>query len=313
MGTETQNVGMSLFPTFPDERTMERSADGTEPIRGGSVGFNRILGTFVERARKDTTPFASLFLINGMTLFRNNYKEDWSDEQIKVAWEKDIELFSIYLGAYRVALAGGNDPKDQTVVLVYLPTYDKIPKPLRMDHGSTKLETQLDRYQAFYTAYKRESGVLIDDSGVKVICAAVGEHDLPHRELYRLLHSQPEYKVGLGKRKVVMISHIPMDYFLAVRIPTLMVWESYTAKFKGPKDFGKRLDPSGDIPFDSLMYGLFGDRILVRCVLDVKAKRFIRNAAKEYKFNMRSPTFIANKLTQLSNVPVAELSRFNFV
>lgn len=313
MGVDPQNTGMSVYPSFPDEKTMERSADGTEPIRGGSVGFNRIFGVFVDRARKDSAPFCSLILINAMTVFRNNYKEDMSDQQLVAAWEKDIELFALYLGAYRVQVAGGNDPKAQTQVLVYLPTYKKIPKPLRLEHENTKLETMLERYQTFYDRYRRETGVLIDEPGVKVTCEAVGERDLPHREVYRIISTSDTYIDAWRAKKIFLISHVMLDYFLCARIQSLLVWESYTARFKDLADFGKKLDPSGDIPFNSLMLSLFGDKLFIRSVLDVKAKRFVRKMAKEFQFKTRSPAFMAQKLSQLSNVPVAELAPYNFV
>ena len=298
---------------FPDESTMDRSADGSEPIRGGSVGFNRILGSFVERSHTDRQPFADLFLINGMTIYRNVYQEGLSDERIKTLWENDIQLFALYLGAYRVALASGNDPVDQTQVVVYLPTYQRIPKEVQLDHDKTKLGDMLRRYNAFYQKYKRETGVLIDAPGVRVVCIAVGEHDLPHRELDKYVISEPLFRQARTTRKIVMITHAIIDYFIHYRLPSIVVWESYTAKFKKPEDFGKRLDPSGDIPFNSLMFNLFGDKLFVRCVLDVKGKRFVRKVALEQKFPMRSESYMAKALTELSNVPIAVLARYNYI
>lgn len=303
----------SLTPVFPDESHMERSADGTEPIRGGSVGFNRILGTFVERSRSDHTPFGRLFLINGMTLFRNVYSEDKSDSQIKAAIEKDIELFALYLGAYRVALSGGNDPSDQTPVLVYFPTYKNIPKDVRLEHSGTKLETFLKRYDAFYVRHKGSMGLLIDAPGVKVESITVGERDLPHRELDHYIIGREDYRPARQSGKVILITHVILDYFICFRIPSVVVWESYTAKFRTKETFGTRLDPSGDIPFNSLMFNLFGDKLFVRSVLDIKAKRFVRKTAHDDRFMMRSQAYMEKQLSALSNVPVALLARHQYI
>ena len=313
MGPESQDQVNTLLAAFPDESKMDRSADGTEPIRGGSVGFNRILGTFVERSHTDRQPFADLFLINGMTIFRNVYQENLTDERIKALWENDIQLFALYLGAYRVALSGGNDPVRQTQVVVYLPTYQRIPKEIRLTHEQTKLGEMLIRYDGFYRRYKAETGVLIDAPGVRVVCIAVGERDLPHREVDKYVLSDPAFREARQSRKIMLITHAIIDYFIHYRIPSLVVWESYTAKFKKPEDFGKRLDPSGDIPFNSLMFNLFGDKLFVKCVLDVKGKRFIRKVAQEQKFPLRSESYMAKALTSMSNVPIDLLARYNYI
>ena len=313
MGIEDQSQVGSASTVFPDESKMDRSADGSEPIRGGSVGFNRILGEFFTRSHTDKVPFADLFLINGMTIFRNTYQEGNSLERHQKLWENDIQLFALYLGAYRVALAGGNDPVDQSQVVIYLPTYKRIPREVRLQHDKTKLGDMLERYEVFYQKYRRETGVLIDAPGVRVVCIAVGETDLPHRELDKYIIKEPLFREARVSRKIVMITHVLLDYFIHYRLPSLVVWESYTAKFKKSDDFGKRLDPSGDIPFNSLMFNLFGDKLLVRCVLDIKGKRFVRKVAQEQKFPMRSESYMAKALSSLSNVPISLLARFNYI
>lgn len=312
MGTSGQSEMTPLDGVFPDERTMERSADGSEPIRGGSVGFNRILGTFVERSKKDTEPFADLFLINGMTVFRNIYQEDLTDTQLTQRWEHDLDLFSQYLGIYRVIQSGGNDPATPTQVVVYLPIYDMVPKEVRLSHSGTKLETFLLRWRKFYTAYKRNLGVLVDSPGVRMVCIAVGERNLPHREVDKYLFTDPIFQKARMSKKIVMITHVIMDYFICIRLPSIVVWESYTAKFKRKDEFGLRLDPSGDIPFNSLMFNLFGDKLFVRSVLDIKGKRFVRETAKRERFPMHSQTFMEKQLSALSNVPIALLARVSY-
>jgi hypothetical protein len=47
---------------FPDESKMERSQDGTEPIRGGSIGLNKILSVL-------SLPLVKIQSLNFMPLY----------------------------------------------------------------------------------------------------------------------------------------------------------------------------------------------------------------------------------------------------
>jgi len=87
---------------FPDESQMARSEDGSEPIRGGSIGLNRILNTLVAASQGDKRPRFTSVLLNAFTFFFNAYDAEKFQDFAKVeeGFVRDLNIFLDYYDTY---------------------------------------------------------------------------------------------------------------------------------------------------------------------------------------------------------------------
>ena len=139
---------------FPDESLMERSADNSEPIRGGSIAFNRILGRFVDKANSDHKPEFTAVVMSAFTLFDNVWtmNNDADISTLEEDFVKDVNLFleyyDIYLSFTKSALQGSK----QCPVIIYFPDYKRLENDLRRETTGKKLDL-LDKYKKFLNRY----------------------------------------------------------------------------------------------------------------------------------------------------------------
>ena len=110
----------------------------------------------------------------------------------------------------------------------------------------------------------------------------------PHIELLKDLH---ETKINnqpitdLQYRKVLLISHIPLDFDLYTRFAEFTLLESYTGSLKSVKQFGKKVFNNENIPFNKYTHLLFGDKWYLKSPLSRKDKQnILAQAEKEHWF-----------------------------
>lgn len=300
---------------FPDESVMPRSDTGEEPIRGGSIGFNRILGKFVEWSSKDKSPRYTAVLISGFTIFRNI----WTMEPKAVSsrfdemFIKDVNLFLEYYDTYLSFILGTLLRNKKAPVIVYFPDYRHVAKDIRREMTGRRLDLFVE-YEKFRRRHSAEEGLAKETEFVKCFWASVGGSTYPHVDLsrkFREISSQPNSLYSSGS-PVCLISAIPLDLHISNRIRSLSLLESYTAESYTPFDFRFKLDKEGRIPFYPVTHLVFGDNVLINPMLKNKLRRDVLEQAIKEKWISRGEEELRNKLAKALNIPTSQLRRYDF-
>ena len=128
----------------------------------------------------------------------------------------------------------------------------------------------------------------------------------PHIELLKDLN---ETKINgqpitdLKYRKVLLISHIPLDFDLYTRFAEFTLLESYTGSLKSVKQFGKKVFNDENIPFNKYTHLLFGDKWYLKSLLSRKEKQTIlAHAEKEHWFIISNKEMKAKLINILPNL-----------
>ena len=293
-----------MFIPFPDETAYPRSQDGSEPIRGGSVGFNNILGRFVKTAKTDRRPLTGCFVINAATVFRNVFHPDDKFSDTVAKWEKDIHLFVTYFQSYLSYVYQGNEPLKPTPIIVYLPDYRVLPSVNRRAMTG-RAEALWKQYAAFLKEYNQDAESVFSNPYIDQWIMSVGKTRFPHQELntWLDLYATKHDTTFRADRRLMMISHILLDYHMCVRKPFLQVLESYTAETMSSPDFRFKLDKSGILPFNAITHLTFGDSTLVANQLRPKMSRLLHERATQERWLMKSPSAIKMSIQSATNLP----------
>lgn len=299
--------------TFPDESGFEKSQDGTDVIRGGSVGFNRILGLFKSRAMVDKKPFTTMVLINLSTVFRNNYDKSLSDKELFDACVRDMDLFLVYFEAYLAWVTRGSPPP-QVPAVVYIPDYHTIPKDLLREHPPS-WDMQEQAYARFVKNFPRYPTLTSRTEYTARWAVPVGRSFYPHIELARWVQgitlegNSGSYRWG---DPVCLITRNVIDLHIFRRVSSVFLLESYTAAIKTPDLFGTKLIKSPLIPFNVATHRAFGDSIHIKPLVMRSEKKELIRLAEEHKWMQRSYETILSDVLKVANVPVSEIQRTKF-
>lgn len=302
--------------SFPDESLMERSQDGTEPIRGGSIGLNRILGRFVIKATTDHKPEFSAVIISAFTIFRNVWtmQQDADLSSLEEGFVKDVNLFLDYYDTYlsftKSALLGSK----QCPVIIYFPDYRRLENGIRREHKGRQVEL-LAKYAKFLSRYNGRDELVRKLDHVHCFWIRAGDATYPHKEVsrkFREITSHPACAYSSGDR-VALITHIPLDYHLSGRIRGIHLLESYTGELKAPDQFRFKLDKDGRIPFNTVTHVVFGDSVLIKPWVTPKVRKALFEQAVAERWLSRSEDDIRSKVAKTADIPLNELRKFDFV
>jgi hypothetical protein len=302
--------------SFPNESIMERSKDGSEPVRGGSIGLNRILGRFVERSGKDIKPEFTAVLISAFTVFRNvvGTYPDAKIEQIEEYFVKDINLFLEYYDTYLSNTKSRMMQDKRAVVLVYFPEYTQVPKSLLREVTGKALELNL-LYKKFLSRYNGRDELIKKTEHVLCFWASSGHASYPHKDVsrkFRSIVSRPDV-MHSSSDTVALISHIPLDYHINGRIRNIHLLESYTGKLRPSSEFGLRLDKEGRIPFNSVTHVVFGDSVLIKPWVTPKVRKALFEQAVKERWISRSQDDILVKISKTAQIPLGDLRKIDLI
>ena len=300
---------------FPDESQMERSQDNSEPIRGGSIGFNRILGLFVEASNKDIRPMFNAVLISAFTILRNVWtmKEASTLEDLEKGFVKDINLFLEYYDTYLSFVLNRTSGERFCPVIVYFPSYDHIPKNLVRD-SSGKTKEFFDLYKKFLARHGNTEGEVRKLENVRCFWIRAGDVTYPHKEVarkFREIVSHPKSLYSSGD-SLGLITHIPLDYHLAFRVRGVIVLESYTAKLRKPDEFKFKLDKEGRVPFQSVTHAVLGDSALLKPQISPKIRKSLLETAEKDRWISRSEEDLQSRISKITNISTSILRSYAF-
>lgn len=295
-----------VAPTaFPSVEGLQISKDGSEYVYGGSIALNRILGRMRDLAPTGSYPFR-LWLINTYTLFENVHTLDATLRTTSEAFHAEVNILLQYIEAYAASLPGKHRIPE---VVFYHPTYTLIPDKRRREvkegTKSGKARMQLDTlYQKFIRSEMAPGPVhLPRPNGLSSMWSVpVGRGSFPHRELSRWLQQSAPQLTYTSGEAVALITHCPMDLHIHRYVPGLIVFERYTGELLGTKDFGKKIDSTGTVPFNMYTHQVFGDKVHLKPLITPKQKRELLAIAEKRKWHHRSQQDIFNDIKTLTGL-----------
>jgi hypothetical protein len=301
---------------FPDESQMDRSQDGSEPIRGGSIGLNKILSSFVEAARKDHKPQFHAVLMSAFTIFRNVYntKAGQTMTELETGFVQDVNLFLEYLDTYLSHVWRRTAAGKQCPVIIYFPTYKHVPKELVRDR-SEKTAEMFKKYDEFLKRHSGYNKEIKRSDFTRCFWIDAGEVTYPHKEVARKFREITTHATSLYSSgdPICLFSSVPLDLHIASRLRNIQLLESFTARIRTPYEFKLKLDKSGSVPFYSCTHAVLGDDVLLKPQVGIKIKREILEAAEKEKWYTRSEDDVRSRLAKITDIPVGTLRRYDFV
>ena len=299
---------------FPDDRHMERSADGSEIIRGGSVGLNRILNAYVARAAQGIRPAHSGVIISAFTVFRNVWDmKEHDPKKIDVGFITDVSLFLDYHDTYLSKTMTNFEKTKWVPVLVYFPDYSKIKKTLLRDLGPGA-EDMMKAYKLFLKRALDGDGTIKEMAHSKCQFVSATSEVFPFREVadkFRKFASQRDSLYTSGN-KVGVLSSMPIDYYLMLRVRNIELIESYTGLLKDPRDFGRKLDKKGNLPFNPTTHAIFGDAVLIKPFVTGKDRKELLEEAEKDRWFSKSEGDIRSRIARKLKIPMGQLPSFGF-
>jgi len=229
-----------------------------------------VLRTFSDKKVIDHYQF-NVFLINVMTLFRNNYIKEMSFKSLKSIVEKDINDLIMYFQ---------KTTGKKKLVILYINDYLKyIDEESLRDNNFVRLlrEVLFNRLKIFQS---KMPIVIYDDDNTKIV-TYFNENKPFENELSKIIDA------SIAMPKVVMFSCIAWDFLLFKRYDGAIV-ESYTGRIVERKNIPLKVFKFNFIPFNQTTYYLWGDKLLFKGKLLRKNKKEFLKVADHEKIQFKS-------------------------
>lgn len=264
-----------------------RAEDGTI-INECSVGMNAVLNRIVYDYGLAIQPMHDYYIINILTIIRNNYDKKLKETEMLYKIDQDIRQLKLYLTNY---LAGQTH---QPLILFYLPIDYVVGKGYER-----KLSP---RNQAIADMAKVVRKMIpnklndISQNGINIYTVVLDPTPLPVGQIKKYI-SKLSNKGTRGS--AWLLSHCPLDLHLHRLIPKTHLMESFTGEVKLPIEFGQKLFKNEDIPLNQYTHVAFGDGLHVRPLLKTKKQKdAARERADRKNWKVRTESEIMTELTK---------------
>ena len=268
-----------------------------------SYGIAPILSTFSDLSRHPRRPDWSLYLINVETIIRDRKSDTKSNEDIAKAVLTDCMVLAQYIAAYN-HLTIVRKSQQMPIICFYLPHYENLPKAYLRDKlpaGTTRRWEIRDEVEKLLA----KDGYQDHFEETKVIFDIVGKTGgWPHRDLLKDLIKAQE---GLRFSKVLMVSHVPLDFHLYRTFSDFTILESYTGALKQQKQFGKKVFGDEVWPFNKYLHLLLGDKWYIKQMVPADIKKKMKAAAASEHWSIIPDKSVLESLVKLS---VSHADRF---
>ena len=258
---------------FPNTENMPVSENGLETIYGGSVGVNRILKTLKDLSLNFTDKPYQTFLINIYTLADNVYEKNISLSKFNTKLHTEMAILITYIEAY---FSNINSVGHIPTIVFYAPSYSIIPfTRMRKIKPNTHKENIIKLYEKFIKLnFKSSLDRIIEtvpNSNKFII--PVGKNCLPHIDLIKYMRGIQLSPYINTNSKIALISHCMLDLHICKHLSNVNLLERYTGRMLTKKDFNKKLDSSGMIPFNPNTHQLFGDSLHIVPLIKGKERK----------------------------------------
>ena len=249
------------------------------------IGVSSMLNKIQYLAMQRIRPVWDLFLVNIETIVRDQAKSDNVEElvnQVIVDCQTLVQYFEAYCTNSAVMCY-----KVTPLICFYFGHYKNIPQAYLKEKLPKGTEERIMIAQQVMEKLRTN---VLQSNGIPIFVYEEGleKGTWPHIELLKDLH---ETKINnqpitdLQYRKVLLISHIPLDFDLYTRFAEFTLLESYTGNLKSVRQFGKKVFNNENIPFNKYTHLLFGDKWYLKSPLSRKDKQNILvQAEKEHWF-----------------------------
>lgn len=273
---------------------------GTQVYNGIEVsyGIAPVLNTFANLSQQFKKPYWNLFLINVETIIRD-CKNSGSEEGIAKITLRDCTVLAQYIANYaRLSKPAGL--KEHPVIVFYLGHYENIPRIYLREKFPAGTEVRWGIRDEIEEILKNE-GFAAGFEDAEIVFTVVGSKGgWPHKELAKDLSSRIEM---LRYRKVLMISHVPLDFHLyRLFSKGFNILESYTGAIKSPNQFGQKVFNNDVIPFTKYTHLLYGDKYYLKSLITTKQKRELREVATREHWSILPEKSVLQSLVRLRPV-----------
>ena len=249
------------------------------------IGVSSMLNKIQYLAMQRIRPVWDLFLVNIETIVRDQAKSDNVEDivnKVIVDCQTLVQYFEAYCTNSAVMCY-----KVTPLICFYFGHYKNIPQAYLREKLPKGTE---ERIMISKQVMERLKVNPLQSNSIPIFVYEEGLEKgvWPHIELLKDLH---ETKINnqpitdLQYRKVLLISHIPLDFDLYTRFAEFTLLESYTGNLKSVRQFGKKVFNNENIPFNKYTHLLFGDKWYLKSPLSRKDKQnILAQAEKEQWF-----------------------------
>lgn len=226
-------------------------------------------------------------LINVSTLVRNSYAKDLTLQQMREQFHTDI-----INGANTVTEVMGSNAniKQPTIVLYAARYFDIIP----LDHRRPFTDQRKKIHTLTEEVIKNNHATKPAPHNVNnVTCLQINTIGsvAPATQLWNTI------KKIKNTQTVLMLSHVPMDWYLCLRNPNkIKIIESYHGKIKTLDDFGMKLFKKPNLPLHPGIHALLGDKDYICPSINIKEKRRLYELAEEEVWEFKTNAYIRDSL-----------------
>lgn len=255
-----------------------------------SFGLTPILNQLVSWSTTRNKPVWDTYVVNMLTMVRNNQQKGKSISKLTTDTINDIELLISYVERYvELDRLGVSEPK----LVLYIPFY-AIPQSYAKKIAPSILEqaTVLDRIKHILKPKVYKQGELEVH-----VCWCGSVKVIPHIELVEYLH---RIDTNCKFKRTVLITHIPLDLHISKRIVELKLFESFTGKVKPSGEFNVKVFGNTNIPFSKYIYLLFGDGVLLKRNVSKREHDQIVELAVKNKWKYRPEILIEKDILNLN-------------
>lgn len=268
-----------------------------------NIGITPILNAFYDLSKHSRKPQWNLYLINIETLIRDAKNKELDRKQIGINTIKDCTVIAQYINEYCQLVLKENE-KQTPIVCFYLPHYDKIPKNIIKEKLPKGTEERWDVLKLVENTLK-ETGFESHFEDTEILFSILNDEEYPHNQLFSDLYS---HEKSITYRRVLMISHVPLDFHLYKHFKDFNILESYTGNIKTVKDLGKKVFSDDFVPFNKYTHLLFGDKWYINGFLKTSDKRRVKELAKEQKWAMMPDNLILEKIVKANLIDLKSIS-----
>ena len=274
-----------------------------------SYGIAPILSTFSRMSGQARKPYWNLFLINVETIIRdcNEHRGKQYESDLKLNVQRvaqrtlsDCTVLAQYIATYSRLTSPSNAPTNP-VICFYLGHYENIPKLYLRDKFPKGTEERwLVRNEIESKLKSGDFPSAFDNAKIVFTSVGIKQGTWPHRELLDDLSCHLE---DLRYRKVLMISHVPLDFHLCTIFnKNFSILESYTGVIKTPNQFGKKVFNTDVIPFTKYTHLLYGDKYYLKPLINTSTKRQVKEVATKEHWALLPEKSVLQALLKLNLV-----------
>lgn len=261
-----------------------------------SYGIIPILNALADMADSRNRVAWTLFLINIETLIRDRKEKELNPTKTVEDVLVDINVMSQYIASYNSFVLPRNSNIKATVCF-YMSHYENIPSSHIRDKLPKGTE---DRWRIRDAIQQRlvdnEFNMSFDNTDV-IFDIADGRGKYPHMQLVNDLSNQYP---GIAHRKVLMVSHVPLDFHVYRSFKEFTLLESYTGAFKTVRDLGKKVFQLDSVPFNKYTHLLLGDKWYLKQLVDNKTKKLINERASKENWSVLPDKAILKSLLDMN-------------